>query len=85
MLEFLPESVVLTVEDDGKGFVTEICPGSRQGHFGLLGMSERAKHLNGRILIESAPGKGTRFRAEIPANAAPAPGNADTKAIAEPM
>jgi signal transduction histidine kinase len=84
VLEFLPESVVLNVEDDGKGFVTEICPGSREGHFGLLGMSERAKHLSGHIRIESTPGKGTRFRAEIPTNAAPAPGNADTKAVEEP-
>jgi signal transduction histidine kinase len=77
-LEFRPETVVLRVEDDGVGFTPHQRPGSGDGHFGLLGISERAKRLNGRIQLDSAPGQGTRLVAEIPTGAAlnADPGNA---------
>lgn len=65
-LEFSPENVVLTVKDDGNGFTPGNCLGPDQGHFGLLGMSERAKRLDGTISITSAPGAGTTIRVEIP-------------------
>lgn len=48
-----------TVTDDGRGFDPQSCRGSKDGHFGLLGMRERAKAFNGSIEIASAPGKGT--------------------------
>ena len=48
-----------TVTDDGRGFDPKSCRGSKDGHFGLLGMRERAKAFNGSIEIASAPGKGT--------------------------
>jgi len=53
------DEVVLTVADDGCGFV----PASswrRNGCFGLLGMAERAEALGGRLVVESEPGEGTR-------------------------
>jgi signal transduction histidine kinase len=65
-LEFSAENVVLEIKDDGKGFTPENCVGPNDGHFGLLGMSERAKRLGGNILITSAPGKGTVVRVEFP-------------------
>ena len=34
-------------------------PGS--GHFGLLGIQERAELIGAQLLIESAPGEGTRL------------------------
>lgn len=67
-LEFLPQAVVLTLRDNGNGFTPNNCVGPNQGHFGLLGMSERAKRLGGRISITSAPGTGTMVRVEIPVN-----------------
>jgi signal transduction histidine kinase len=45
--------------------------GPQQGHFGLLGMSERAKRLGGRVVVESAPGTGVIVRAEIPVDLPP--------------
>ena len=48
-----------TVTDDGRGFASESCRGSKDGHFGILGMKERAKAFNGSVEIASAPDRGT--------------------------
>ncbi|MDB6124639.1 MAG: integral rane sensor signal transduction histidine kinase [Pedosphaera sp.] len=65
-LEFGAEKVVLQIRDDGQGFTPENSAGPQSGHFGLLGMSERAKRLDGQVVLTSAPGKGTTVRVEIP-------------------
>jgi signal transduction histidine kinase len=52
--------VVLTVADDGRGFDPASVRG-RDNRFGLLGMSERAEALGGHLVVESAPGEGTRI------------------------
>jgi signal transduction histidine kinase len=53
----------LEVADDGVGFE----PALRGGDgFGLPGMRERVERLGGSLRIESAPGAGTRVRAEVP-------------------
>jgi signal transduction histidine kinase len=65
-LHFSETQVVLEIKDDGKGFAPENSPGPNDGHFGLLGMSERAKRLGGQITVTSAPGTGTVIRVEIP-------------------
>lgn len=67
-LAFNPRSVTLTVVDDGRGFAVpdspaEFAPG---GHFGLLGMHERAELISAHLKIESAPGRGTRVTVELP-------------------
>lgn len=49
-----------TVSDDGRGFDPASCRGSSDGHFGILGMRERAKAFLGSVQIESAPGSGTK-------------------------
>ncbi|MCC6607627.1 MAG: GAF domain-containing sensor histidine kinase [Anaerolineae bacterium] len=58
-----PQMVTLMVEDDGRGFDLADVSGSR---FGLVGLNERVRLLNGRFHIESTPGKGTRIEAELP-------------------
>ena len=55
------ENLVLTIEDDGQGFVPE-----REKGLGLLGMEERVTHLQGSFRIESTPGVGTSIRVELP-------------------
>jgi signal transduction histidine kinase len=70
-LEFGALNVILEVRDNGNGFSPENCAGPNDGHFGLLGMSERAKRLGGQILISSAPGKGTTIRVELPVEQTP--------------
>ncbi len=66
-LQFGPESVSLLVEDDGIGFDVDavIVPGP-QGGYGLFGMRERARLLDGELEIESPSGWGTRLRAVLP-------------------
>lgn len=61
-----PDLVLLEVKDDGNGFTPKECPGPNDGHFGLLGMAERAKRVGGRITVTSTPGAGTIIRVEIP-------------------
>lgn len=45
-----------SVRDDGIGFDPVHCAGPDEGHFGLLGVSERVKRLNGSMTIDSVPG-----------------------------
>ena len=56
-------SVVLAIEDDGRGFSEAR---TRDGGFGLVGMRERVTSLNGSLDIESQRRVGTRIFAEIP-------------------
>jgi nitrate/nitrite-specific signal transduction histidine kinase len=62
------DGVVVTVEDDGKGFdVDETFRGAEdRGHFGVVGMRERAEAANGHLVVRSEPGKGSIVRASIP-------------------
>jgi signal transduction histidine kinase len=65
-LHFSPRQVVLEIKDDGKGFAPEACLGPDEGHFGLLGIRERAERMGGQAHISSTPGTGTCVRVEIP-------------------
>lgn len=62
------KGVLLQVIDDGKGFAPadRLDTYTREGHFGLVGMQERARQLGGSLRIESAPGLGTTVRARLP-------------------
>ncbi|MEX2047802.1 MAG: GAF domain-containing sensor histidine kinase [Chloroflexota bacterium] len=62
------DGVVVTVEDDGKGFdVDETFRGAEdRGHFGVIGMRERAEAASGHLVVRSEPGKGSIVRASIP-------------------
>ena len=65
-LEFTPQHVVLQIRDDGKGFDPDRCIGPDEGHFGLLGIRERADRMGGNANISSAPGAGACVRVDIP-------------------
>ena len=56
----------VTVEDDGVGFVPEAAPGEGHRGLGLVGIRERAADLSGALIVESAPGRGTRLIVTIP-------------------
>jgi signal transduction histidine kinase len=48
----------LSIEDDGVGFD----PGAlRQGHYGIVGLHEQAHLIGAHLVIDSAPGRGTRL------------------------
>jgi len=54
--------LTLRVRDNGRGFDAEI-RGSGQG---LDGMARRAERLGGTLLVESAPGRGTKIELRVP-------------------
>ena len=58
--------VRLSVADDGKGFAVDSDFRGYGGHWGLLGMRERAGQIGGRLLVRSAPGQGTRVILLVP-------------------
>ena len=49
-----------SVTDNGCGFDPTNCPGDCEGHFGILGIRERINSFEGRLDINSEPGKGTK-------------------------
>jgi PAS domain S-box-containing protein len=63
------DEVLLTVEDDGKGFdyyQAIKMPHSKESPLGISIMRERAAQFGGSFRIESQPGKGTEVMVEIP-------------------
>ncbi len=67
-LNYGTSSVVVMIADDGAGFdaahVTETAESN--GHFGLVGMRERAEAVGGTLELRGAPGTGTTVIATIP-------------------
>ncbi|WP_369228247.1 sensor histidine kinase [Streptomyces sp. R39] len=61
-----PTHLVVTIHDDGRGLPpdTSLEDLRRTGHFGLLGMTERAAAVGARI--ELTTDKGTEVRVEVP-------------------
>ena len=61
------KDINLEVMDDGVGFTVPKSPTdfAPSGHFGLLGIRERADLIRARLEVESAPGKGTRLRVRL--------------------
>jgi signal transduction histidine kinase len=57
------ECLVAKVEDDGRGFSSTA---QRSTGLGLLGMRERSAAAGGSVIIDSAPGQGTRIALRIP-------------------
>lgn len=67
-IEYADDAVVLTVTDDGKGFLAEevvkkALPGTG---IGLRSMRERMASEGGTLELTSTPGEGTTVRAELP-------------------
>ena len=61
-------TVILIIEDDGVGFQVRdpVAAGPEGQHCGLSGIRERIAAVGGRVKVQSAPGKGTRLRIEVP-------------------
>jgi ligand-binding sensor domain-containing protein/signal transduction histidine kinase len=63
-LHFETDGLQLRVQDDGNGFDTTL--ENRDGHFGLVGMRERASEIKGDLRIQSEPGSGTQVIVNVP-------------------
>jgi signal transduction histidine kinase len=72
-LNLSPDEVMLSIRDDGCGFVVPQRIGEfvRQGCFGLTGMKERTEMVGGRLQVISQPGEGTEIGAWVPLQGAP--------------
>jgi NarL family two-component system sensor histidine kinase YdfH len=57
--------VEIAVRDDGVGFDASPA-GAPAGHYGLVGMRERARLAGGALEVASAPGQGTVVRLRLP-------------------
>jgi signal transduction histidine kinase len=64
-LDFNPERLELSVQDDGQGF--DPTGATRPGGFGLRGLRERAGRIGGQLTVASEPGQGTRIVVQVPA------------------
>ncbi|HEX9116555.1 MAG TPA: GAF domain-containing sensor histidine kinase [Anaerolineae bacterium] len=62
-----PERVRLAVTDDGRGFdPARLNEGGPRGHYGLLGLRERARLLGGTLTLQSSPGRGAHVEVVLP-------------------
>jgi signal transduction histidine kinase len=61
------EVLHIVIEDAGKGFIV----GPIGNTFGLTAMYDRAALVGGTVVIESAPGRGTRVSAKLPTGPKP--------------
>ena len=67
-LRYVPDSLDLTMKDDGIGFDAEAARRHALSgkSLGLLGMQERVRLAGGTISLESSPGKGSKIHVSVP-------------------
>ncbi len=58
------DAIQLSITDSGVGFSLDEV--KSKGGLGIASMEERVRLVNGSILIESVPGKGTRIKVHVP-------------------
>jgi signal transduction histidine kinase len=68
IIHFNSQTTTLKVADDGRGFIIPESPAefAPHGHYGLLGMHERAELISAQLEIQSAPDRGTRLLITLP-------------------
>jgi len=72
-LDVRDADLLLTVNDDGKGFDTRLVDAGStniESGRGFFNMHERTEYIHGSLLIESAPGIGTTIRLTVPVRSA---------------
>ena len=61
----------MRIRDDGKGIDPKVLEeGGRAGHWGLIGIRERAKRMGAQLDFWSEAGAGTEVRLTVPASVA---------------
>ena len=58
--------IYLRIVDNGRGFEQQDVFADLGGHFGLIGMRERAERLGGELHLKSRPGEGTQVEVTVP-------------------
>jgi len=62
----------LSVRDDGQGMSRSDGNG-RAGHYGIIGMKERASQIGAELEVASTPGRGTKVSVRVPVAQGPLP------------
>jgi nitrate/nitrite-specific signal transduction histidine kinase len=63
--------LTIRTRDDGIGIPEHVLAhGHKDGHFGMIGMRERAERIGGSITISSSSGGGTEVALSLPAELA---------------
>jgi signal transduction histidine kinase len=65
-LDQTPQRLRLSVKDDGSGFDSADIDIARAGHYGLIGMKERAAQIGAELHLDSEPGRGTTVHLTLP-------------------
>lgn len=67
-ITFTTQVVTIQISDNGKGFEVPKSPAefAPSGHFGLLGLHERAELIGASLEIRSRPGEGTHLTISLP-------------------
>ena len=65
MIKYTQQRVIIVVEDKGKGFDTEQIK-EKRGGFGLIGLKERVRLLDGNFEINSKLEVGTTILIKLP-------------------
>ncbi len=84
-LLFTEAAISVLIEDNGCGFNLEEIPSNSDpekpddGHFGLLGMKERAVIIGAQFSVTSLPGQGTKVHLRLPLQPEEAPTLGDKK------
>jgi signal transduction histidine kinase len=66
-IDFEPRHLCLEVRDNGVGFdISGVTPTEGRGHWGLVGMRERARNAGGSLDVASIPGSGTVLILRLP-------------------
>jgi len=68
LIAFANNELSVRVRDNGSGFDPAAALSSSNGHYGLLGIQERAKRLAGKLVVNSRPGAGTELTLYVPRN-----------------
>ena len=66
VFQYTRNALVVTIVDDGGGFVLPDAGQVRPNAWGLLGMQERAALVGGTLILASQPGAGTRLDVRLP-------------------
>ncbi len=69
-IEYLPKRLCILVRDDGCGIDPLILSSGRDGHWGLLGMRERAERIGGRVNVWTRKTAGTEVKLSVPGKVA---------------
>lgn len=69
-MNFANDTFRLFVRDDGGGIDPKILELGREGHWGLIGMRERAERIGGQLSVFSSASAGTEIALVVPANVA---------------